>query len=219
MYQSFVGHELLNELVAAQGLARLLGEIANELTEEHRSLLTRLADRLQAVDHQARQVAEVGRLLREAAYGPSWSVEPMLQETQTQLSALSATNGMKYNVAITAIKVSVCNRWLRRVLQELLDNARQAVGSSRDGCIAVELSMQQERCLLSVRDNGIGFAEKDRMSILTPFQPGRRFHSRGIGLGFFLIRQILPRWRGCLRIDSIPGDTCVSVEFAPTEET
>ena len=71
-YQQFVGHELANQLVPLQAFARLLLEHhGNQLDEDGRHLLGRMADLTQRADRHARQLAEVGRLLREPAWGPA----------------------------------------------------------------------------------------------------------------------------------------------------
>jgi signal transduction histidine kinase len=218
MYQAFVGHELLNQLVAAQGVARLLVETATELSEANRAMLTRLADRIRETDEQARRVAEIGRTLREPAYGLAWPVKPLLQESLTQMSALSRSNDISYSSKAEARTLCVSSVWFRRILRELLHNAQQAIGTDRSGAIEVEVSSQGNRCTVRVCDTGVGFRDQDCAALLAPFQPGRRFRSQGIGLGFFLIRQILQPWKGTFQIESRPGATCVSLEFASTEE-
>lgn len=219
LYQAFLGHELLNELVAAQGLARMLGETATEFSESNQLLLKRLADRLRETDQQTRQLAELGRFLRTPAYGPVWSVEAVIQETLLQMSALSARPDIKYSSSVTVKNLRVSEHWFRRLTLELLRNAQQAIAAAGSaGQVLVQLGEESGRCVLGVRDNGIGFSQKEGAILWQPFQPGRRFRSLGGGFGFFLIRQILQRWRGSLQIESVPGDTRVAVAFAPTEE-
>jgi len=219
LYQSFLGHELLNELVAAQGLARMLAESAKELSESNLMLLKRLADRLQETDQQTRRLAELGRFLRTPAYGPAWSVEAVMQETLLQMSVLSAKLDIKYSSSVTVKNLSVSQHWFRRLTFELLQNAQHAIAAAgSSGQVLVELGEESGRCVLRVRDNGIGFSDREEATLWQPFQPGQQFRSRGNSLGFFLIQQILQRWKGSLQIDSVPGDTCVAVAFAPTEE-
>src|SRR5262245_24389486 len=70
-FQAFLGHELPNQLVPVQGYARLLVEQHGApLDEEGRLLLTRIADLTRQVDTRARRLADIGRLMREAARGP-----------------------------------------------------------------------------------------------------------------------------------------------------
>src|SRR5262245_31597120 len=80
-FQAYVGHELLNHPVAAQGLARLVleGE-AERLGDEGRMLLGRLAALTRRADAMARRLGDVGRLLREPAGGPPVAVAPLLAE-------------------------------------------------------------------------------------------------------------------------------------------
>src|SRR5262245_52676258 len=79
--QAFVGHDLPNQLVAAQGLARLLGELAGDrLDAEERGLVDRLAALAREADARARRLAEIGRLLRGPAWGPPVALREVVEE-------------------------------------------------------------------------------------------------------------------------------------------
>src|SRR4051812_4631173 len=69
-YQHFLGHDLPNRLVAAQGLARLLlDELGPVLDADARDMLERLADLVLLADVETRRLAGIGRLHRDV--GPA----------------------------------------------------------------------------------------------------------------------------------------------------
>jgi len=76
-----------------------------------------------------------------------------------------------------------------------------------------------ERCRLEVRDNGIGFDEKYRDRIFTPFQ---RLHGRGryagTGMGLAICRRIVERHQGTITAHSMPGEGATFVVLLPLHQ-
>jgi signal transduction histidine kinase len=63
------------------------------------------------------------------------------------------------------------------------------------------------QCLITIKDNGIGFEEKYLERIFTPFQ---RLHNKneyeGTGIGLAVCRKIVERHKGSITAKSIPGE-------------
>jgi signal transduction histidine kinase len=62
--------------------------------------------------------------------------------------------------------------------------------------------------LLSVRDNGIGIAARERAKIFRPFYQVDRRLSRtesGCGLGLSIVRSIIAAHQGSVSVESQPG--------------
>src|SRR5436190_20469913 len=79
-FQTFLGHELPNRLVPVQGYARLLAEQDGAADEEGRLLAGRIAELTRKADTLARRLAEIGRLMREPAFGPACNLEEVAAE-------------------------------------------------------------------------------------------------------------------------------------------
>ncbi|RMF24345.1 MAG: sensor histidine kinase [Bacteroidetes bacterium] len=105
---------------------------------------------------------------------------------------------------------------LRRVLNNLLKNALEAIPSGRMGVI--ELRLQQEeadRVLLSVRDNGCGIpAEKQN----TIFTPNFTTKSTGMGLGLAMCKKIIEKLHGDIFFESVEGQGTIFYVSLPLEE-
>ena len=95
---------------------------------------------------------------------------------------------------------------LRRVLQNLVSNALRYSGDEPPR-ITVEAERRGGRCVVSVRDEGIGIDPDDAERIFEVFQ---RLHTReeheGIGIGLTLSRRIVERHGGDIWVESEPGE-------------
>lgn len=95
---------------------------------------------------------------------------------------------------------------LKQVLQNLMSNALKFQLEGAVPEVEVSAKLHDEVCELSVKDNGIGFDEQYIPKLFTPFQ---RLHGRneyeGTGIGLAIVRKIVERHRGTIRVKSSPG--------------
>src|SRR5262245_60700475 len=88
-YQQALGHELPNQLVALQGLARLVEADAGErLDEEGRACLVRLADMARRAHAFVAELADVGRTVRKAEAPAEVSLEELCREAAAEVNWL-----------------------------------------------------------------------------------------------------------------------------------
>jgi signal transduction histidine kinase len=90
-----------------------------------------------------------------------------------------------------------------QVVSNLLSNA---VKYGREGPVEVRVRREQDRAVLEVEDHGIGVAPEDQERIFERFEravPARHFG--GIGLGLWIVRQLVEAHGGTIRVRSVPG--------------
>jgi signal transduction histidine kinase len=95
---------------------------------------------------------------------------------------------------------------LTTVVLNLLDNAYKYTGDNRR--IELRVYAAGGSVHFSVRDNGIGIAERDRKRIFRRFyQVDRRLtrHAGGVGLGLSIVEFIVKAHRGEVSVSSQPG--------------
>lgn len=98
-------------------------------------------------------------------------------------------------------------RLLRRLIRNLLENARRY----SHGDISLELTQtgtgQQQRAVIKVHDRGPGVPSAQRERIFEPFYrlPGASEREGGVGLGLALVKSISERHGGTVRCEARPG--------------
>jgi signal transduction histidine kinase len=199
-FQKALGHELPNQLVALQGLARLIEmEQAERLDEEGRAHLLRLADLAQRADGLVRTLAEIGRLTRDCGTAEVSSLADGAREAAAEVSLAAPGWSMRYTLDPEATLLPVSRRSLRLVLVHLLRNAVQAHGG---GASNVEVGSRRAAGGIEwwVKDDGRGLPESQAPRLFECFAAGAT-----AGLGLFVVRQIVAGWGGAVGLHSEPG--------------
>jgi PAS domain S-box-containing protein len=111
---------------------------------------------------------------------------------------------------------------LAQVFSNLLGNAVKYLDPERPGSITIEGGIENGRCVYCVADNGIGIAPEHQENIFQLFHRLDPSAGEGEGLGLTIVRQILGRLDGEIRVESKPGEGSrffVTLPFAPAKET
>ncbi len=103
---------------------------------------------------------------------------------------------------------------LEQLLVNLVDNALRAVGD--EGEVAVSVALDDDRVKMSVKDNGCGMRETDRLRAFEPFFTTRAA-GEGAGLGLAIAASIVQAHGGELAIVSEPGRGTEVVARLPFE--
>ncbi len=103
---------------------------------------------------------------------------------------------------------------LRRVLVNLIENARDALGGQ--GYIELSTRLGESCVQIQVRDNGCGMPPEVLEKATMPFFSTKRAH--GTGLGLAIADGVLKRHNGRLSIDSLEGQGTTITLDLPVEE-
>jgi len=206
---AFASHELRSPL------ARL--RVSLELLAGDAELKARAAQDIRELDGLIDELLEASRL----------EARPQAEHREeVDLLALAAEEGARVgaDVSGTAVVVRGDARLLRRLVRNLLDNARRHGG---DGPIDVRVEPllpaapgavpPTPRARLTVGDRGPGVPEDERERVFEPFYrpPGVGETGAGYGLGLALVRQIARAHAGearCLSRDG--GGTLIEVDLS-----
>jgi two-component system, NarL family, sensor histidine kinase FusK len=103
---------------------------------------------------------------------------------------------------------------VEQIATNLISNALK-YGDGNPIDITVESSSESGR--LVVTDRGIGIAKIDQARIFERFERLSGTHASGFGLGLWIVREIVERLRGTIRVESAPGrGTTFVVELPKT---
>lgn len=191
----------IEELVTAHRL--LIANCSHEL----RTPLARIAVAASLLSEQAdaktrqslkQDIDELDRLIEEILLASRLDAQTTPDRREpVDLLALAAEEASHYDLEATGTPVTVQGDrlLLRRLIRNLLDNARRYAGA---GPITISVTPQGNRAVLEVVDRGPGVPESERERIFEPFRrlPESAENGRGSGLGLALVRQIARRHGG-----------------------
>ena len=187
-----IAHEIRNPLAAIAQANALLLEDA--LPEPQQRLLRMVADNVARLKRLVDEVMEVA---------PGTAPLPSAIDATAEIAAAAAdwarTAGLdsgpgsrlRLDLPMTPLRVVFDPEHLRRVLVNLLDNAKRH-GSDAPGAIDVRLAARDEgSALLLVDSDGPPIAQEVERYLFEPFFSTR---SRGSGLGLYICRELCERY-------------------------
>jgi signal transduction histidine kinase len=181
----------IEQLVRANHI--LLANCSHEL----RTPLTRMrlaVERLRSGDGQAgeelsRNIAELDQLIGELLLTSRLDVTRRPDRTERfDLLALAAEEASHFDceVAGEPVAVEADPLLIRRLLRNLLENARTHAGGATD----LRVGRRPDRAQIVVEDAGTGIPLEERERIFEPFYRRRESGVTGTGLGLSIVRQI-----------------------------
>jgi len=187
-----IAHEIRNPLSAIAQANALLMEDA--LPEPQQRLLRMVADNVARLKRLVDEVMEVA---------PGTAPPPSIIDATAEVAVAAAdwarTTGLdagpggrlRLDLPTTPLRVVFDPEHLRRVLVNLLDNAKRH-GSESPGAIGVRLAARDEgSALLLVDSDGPPIAQEVERYLFEPFFSTR---SRGSGLGLYICRELCERY-------------------------
>jgi len=153
-----------------------------------------------------RNIAELDSLIGEMLLASRLDTLNTLEHVEeVDLLALAAEEAAHFDRQVEGEPVILSGdpALLRRLLRNLLENARQHAG----GATRIEVRAEGDaRARLIVEDHGEGIAEAERARVFEPFYRSERAHAsvRGFGLGLALVRQIARAHGGDVDYSALP---------------
>jgi signal transduction histidine kinase len=89
---------------------------------------------------------------------------------------------------------------IKLVVMNLISNAIEAVLSN--GLIKIDIREEGSYAVVVVSDNGTGMSEEVRKNIFNPFFTTK---DKGVGLGLFIVHNIVKAHAGYIEVDSTEG--------------
>ena len=132
------------------------------------------------------------------------SVSELLE--QLSWPAEAAKKGIYCGIEGEIPKVTACfyQKWTLEALSNLIDNAVKYTPDG--GSVLVSVTDNTAFVRIDVKDTGIGISEEDTARIFTRFYRASQVQSEpGIGLGLYLVREILQREGGYIKVSSTLG--------------
>jgi PAS domain S-box-containing protein len=108
---------------------------------------------------------------------------------------------------------------LQQVFINLLTNASHACAEKGGGLVVVDASAQNEHSVeVRVSDNGVGIPEENLDRLFDPFFTTKP-EGKGTGLGLTIVKEIVARHEGSIRVTSKPGQGSTFIVTLPVFKT
>ena len=218
-FLSIAGHELRTPLTALQ--LQLQGLVRNV----KKPAMPTVHDLVERLEKASGHVARLERLINELLdVGRITTGRMTIHREEVDLAALAREVVERFSddserahapLALHA-PAPVVGEWDRLRLDQVLTNlVANAVKYGAGKPIDVEVAREGGRAVVRVRDRGIGIGAADQERIFGRFERAvSERHFGGLGLGLWIVRQIVEAHGGTIAVRSAPGtETLFTVEL------
>lgn len=188
-------------------LARMRLEIElSQVSDETRAAID---EDLAQIDHSIGQLMEYARPAAEVPEN-GVHVSAVLNDVFERERIHTESLGDELHASIEPhLYARISAHDLKRIISNLIENARRYGRSESDNRARIELAAQQRGNLLeiTVKDQGSGIAQEDLQRLLRPFSRGvsARTGVSGAGLGLAIVERLLGQVGGHFELISTPG--------------
>ncbi|WP_283150103.1 hybrid sensor histidine kinase/response regulator [Silvimonas soli] len=212
-FMAMTSHELKTPLAALK--------LQNQLRQRHLDqdntdaftpdkLRKMLATDARLVDSVIRLIDDMLDVTRirfgKLSYSPShFDLGELVHEVVDRFSEQLTLSNSGYQVDVAQGVAGVWDRYrLDQVISNLITNAIR-YGNGKP--VSIRLHADRQRAFISVRDHGIGIAPADQARIFQVFERAADTHAMGgLGLGLFIVAQIIEAHGGHIQLESAPGE-------------
>jgi signal transduction histidine kinase len=209
-FLSLASHELKTPLTSlglqTQMLQRRLEQGEVPAPDSMRKLLDQTARQTRRLARLVDDMLDISRIAagRLALERETFDLAALAAEVLTKLGPQLSAAGCVASLQVEEPVIGTWDRYrLEQVLTNLLTNAaRYAAGTP----VEVSVRRHEHQAQLRVRDDGRGIAPGDQERIFRKFEravDGREVS--GLGLGLFIVREIVQMHGGSVHVESAPG--------------
>ena len=207
-----MSHELRTPLNVILGYAEMLVEQAHERRDVE--LFAKRIDRsgrelLELID----ATLDLGRMEsgRDDLRLEAVPLATLLADVETEVDGVARARGLPvvWRNTVGALIVATDRVKLKTVLKNLVGNA---IKYTTAGSVTVSADRDDDELVLSVADTGVGIAPQDLEAIFEMFRRLEGAQARsvaGVGLGLYIVRQLVDRLGGTIAVESTPGEGSV----------
>ena len=206
-FAAAASHDMQEPLRKIQAFSDLLKlSYAGVLDEQGRQYLDRLYRSAERMRTLVRDLLTLSRVAKTPPAPEVVDLEQVAREVVCDLELQIQAAGGRVEIGeLPAVLADPTQ--MRQLLQNLIGNALKFRRKDAPPEVSVSGTRQEGgRCMVEVRDNGIGFEEQYAEAVFAPF---RRLHGRGeydgTGLGLSVCRRIAERHSGAIWAHSRPG--------------
>jgi signal transduction histidine kinase len=192
-------HELNNPLHAIGLLLDELGACRKDDEQQHRDdLVARARAQIERARRHLRALREMRTVGEPELQGVT--LEHLISTLADDMGHLAMGNGLAVRLQCDqSVQASADPTYVRTILENLVDNALSSVRERGGGNVVIQLSAEDGRAVVRVRDDGPAI-DPDVHAAL--FEPLRTTKTHGLGLGLPIARALARAMRGELSLET-----------------
>ena len=202
-----VSHDLKAPLRGIDGYSRLLlDRYSDKLDDEGRRFLQNVRRAAQHMDQLINDLLAYARLERSNMQAAEVDLRALIEAVLAERADEIKARGVAVRVAVPCAAVTADRDGLAMALRNLLENALKFSRDATHPIIEIGAEDAGRMCILSVRDNGVGFDMKYHDRIFAIFQRLNRSEDYpGTGIGLAIVNKAMQRMGGRAWAASEPG--------------
>lgn len=200
-----VSHDLKSPLVAIQGLAGLVAQDhAAELGPRGHRYLARIQDNIRHMERLTGDLLAFCRVGREPTPPETVELDEVLDTVLAEHAGRIGERGI-HVVRHPMGRVVAVRSQMEQVFRNLVGNAVKYMGDTPAPAIEIGSAPHALGLEAWVKDNGIGIDPAYHRRIFEVFQRLRDVDTDGSGVGLPIVKKIVDRAGGTIRVESAPG--------------
>lgn len=215
-----ISHELRTPLTSIKGYSDLLKlTAAPVLSDQQKQFINILQDNANKLMEHVAKLIEMAELHSGtlALHKEVTSLSGMVQVAAEEWAARAGDKGLSFSLDLQDADLWVNGdpERLRWALDNLLRNAYEYTA---DGAISVRLRREEQMAHLQIADTGMGISASDQLHIFNRFyraQTEATFDVYGLGLGLFIVREIVNAHGGHVTVQSTLGEGSIFSVMLP----
>lgn len=207
---SIASHQLRTPLsVIKWTLKMCLDGDLGKLTQEQNNFLTKTYDSNERMISLVNDLLDVSRI-EEGRFEyqfTKFDIKQLLKEVLDQYKVFIKEKELLVKTNIDdqgKILIRGDREKLFVVFSNLIDNAVKF--TAKGGMIDILANKDKNRAQVTIKDSGIGIGTEDQKRLFTKFfraESAKRVQTQGTGLGLFIVKNIIKKHKGKIKIDSI----------------
>lgn len=204
-FNFITAHKIRGPVARILGLANLFQEdTRGDAREEYVARINKSARELDAIIHDLNDILEIQQT--STLEYEDVRLRGVIEDCLKGLELTGAEKPFSFEMHLGVERMNTVKNYLERMVAHLLTNAVKFQSETRPLAVTIQSLQVEDFILISVADNGSGFAA-DRLEEKL-FKPFERFHPEieGRGLGLFMVKAMITHLNGHVHISSRPDE-------------
>jgi light-regulated signal transduction histidine kinase (bacteriophytochrome) len=220
-FASIASHDMQEPLRKVVSFGNMLGQkYGDAMGEEGKDYLNRMLNATERMQSLLKSLLDYSRVTTKAEPFREVELSSLIGEVLSDLEVrIESSGGIVELGELPVIEADPTQ--MRQLFQNLIGNGLKFHKEGGKPIVKVHCSVGGPGLYkLTVEDNGIGFEEKYREKIFTPFQRlhGRTSQYEGTGMGLAICRKIVERHGGTIAAKSAPGQGTTFIVTLPVKK-